>query len=94
MKSIHSQQPERIRSKGQVTLRLHDSVEIAATIRDVGVTAIGVIAPIGLGPGSHVRIESHAYAAEGAVARCEPEGSLYYMSIDLAPVLPAQTTGS
>ena len=74
-----------VRSKGQVTLRHNGSAGTAATIRDVGVSAIGLLAAHEVMPGSYVSLDSHGHVAEGVVARCEAEGAQYYIAIDLLP---------
>ena len=76
---------EPVRSKGQATLLPEGSKELSATIRDLSVSAIGVIAPSGVSPGTRVCIDTHGHTAQGVVRSCQPVGNGFHIAIALDP---------
>ena len=63
--------------------------EIPATIQDMGVSGLGLLADRPLPAGAPVRIESHGITAVGVVRHCRPTGGVFHLGIALHS-LPAE----
>ena len=76
---------QRVRSKGQATLQPDGLAEFPATIRDISLSEICVLAPDGVSPGTRVQIHTHGHEARGVVRTCQPEAGQFYIGIALDP---------
>ena len=84
MNEIFQTPDQPVRSKGEATLLPEGHPELPAQVRDISPSGIGVVADRMLHAGTPVDVHVHGHAARGTVASCRPEGSAFYIAIDLA----------
>jgi PilZ domain len=77
---------QRLRSKGEVTIFCAGMLDLPATIHDMGVSGLGLLAAQALPAGAQVRIESHGHMADGVVRHCRPQGDQFHIGVAIEPV--------